>query len=404
MESIDHHLQMLRSGRGFGRWTMDHSWLEMRHIISRCELEITLMELFGGLSTAFIGMSALGIKVKLLLYADINPDLYHWITKLHSGNVLRCGPAGDVMNLEINALPVVDVIVAGPPCPPWSAIGSKRSWNDNRSHPFWRTIDIISHQATKGTLRFFILENVGGFTHRRKDGSVPLKDVLALLNDVLPKRWTVDYHLYNTKDFGLPQNRQRLYITGRFISHSDHSQLGRPPPLDMFTSRGALADIVDGNVTSVGRFFGQCGIGYTPLQRRNLAEWKALLRHSLSNPALIGSFACFAYDRTPAARTSWRSTLNLDYSECLTAKGPVLHLLSLGDHGNAVDRALLPSERGNLQGFQRWFIDNSFMPSESCKALGNSMSVPVIASVCYRELCYMLGVDVHRLRSCSGHR
>ena len=80
------------------------------------------------------------------------------------------------------------IIVAGPPFPPWTSKGARKSWEDSRSVPFWRTLDIIVDQARSGSLLMFVLENVLGFASKQSDGTIPL-----ILKEELPSDWTVDY-------------------------------------------------------------------------------------------------------------------------------------------------------------------------------------------------------------------
>jgi site-specific DNA-cytosine methylase len=374
-------------------------WEDMRRAIDKHCVEVTLVELFGGLSTGYIALAALGVRVTEVLYSDTNSDLLHWVSRLHARSPcsLRVGKlSGDIMRHDIASLPFANILIAGPPCPPFSCKGVRKCWEDRRSEPFWKTIEIIAAQALSEAFLFFILENVEGFTQAQPDGTVPLLDVIALLLELLPSGWTVDHNLVNTRDFGLPQQRLRVYVVGRRIASTDSMGTGLPPPLRRFARKAALPDIVDWDAPTprCGYFFGQCGKGYSPLQQHNLATFKAWLKPELTDVAYLGSVACFAYDRTPGSRTAYGVPRLIDLCECLTATGPALHVISLGDSGKALDRALLVSERGRLQGFPSWYIANGFMANEAREAVGNAMSVPVVASVCFREIAYCFGIVV----------
>ena len=65
---------------------------------------------------------------------------------------------------------------------------------------------------------------------------------------------------------------------------------------------------------------------------------------------------------------------------------PVLHCFSLGDNAKSRDSFVLPSERAALQEFPLDYIVDDHRSQEACKAVGNSMSVPVLAVVLFREL------------------
>ena len=114
-------------------------------------------------------------------------------------------------------------------------------------------------------------------------------------------------------------------------------------------------------------------------------------RPELDNQTNLGSIAAFAVDRTPASRTGWRVTKRIDFTECLTANGPALHFLSLGNGGATLDRSAFVVERARLQGFPEGYItEHDSAAAVSICAIGNAMSVPVIASAVYRELAYIM--------------
>ena len=59
----------------FGKWASDPVWIAMQEQLSFDCGEWKLMELFGGLSTAYIAMKHLGLNVRLVFYCDSNPKL-----------------------------------------------------------------------------------------------------------------------------------------------------------------------------------------------------------------------------------------------------------------------------------------------------------------------------------------
>ena len=46
------------------------------------------------------------------------------------------GPSGNLLHLDIDKMEDVDLIIAGPPCPPFSSMGLKGGWNDERAQTF----------------------------------------------------------------------------------------------------------------------------------------------------------------------------------------------------------------------------------------------------------------------------
>ena len=100
-------------------------------------------------------------------------------------------------------LPKLDLYVAGFPCQPFSLAGNRKSDNDPRGQIFYYVLDTIK----KTDPNYFILENVSSIRSTSFFGVLQSK--LSELAD-----YNIDYTVYNTKDYGLPQNRPRLYIVG----------------------------------------------------------------------------------------------------------------------------------------------------------------------------------------------
>ena len=94
--------------------------------------------------------------------------------------------------------------------------------------------------------------------------------------------------------------------------------------------------------------------------------------------------------------------MSYETCECLTATGPVLHCFSLGDNAKSRDSSVLPSERAALQGFPLDYIVDDHRSQEACKAIGNAMSVPVLAVALFRELFYQLKTRPQLFSSASA--
>jgi hypothetical protein len=145
---------------------------------------------------------------------------------------------------------------------------------------------------------------------------------------------------------------------------------------------------------AAGEVFGHRGAGYTHCQRRNLKEARVVFHAELMDPAYLGKYAVFPYDRTMSTRTVMSFQKLVDICQCLTATGPVLHVFSLGDRAKSVDQAISIHERSLLQGFPSWFIEQSSCTHRSeeraaVRAIGNAMSVPVVAAACFREISHL---------------
>ena len=78
---------------------------------------------------------------------------------LHAGKYV-----GNVDEVSVASLRDADLLVAGPPCPPWSSIGQGHSFDDTRSNTFLAVLRWVGELAKRGCLWAAILENVVGLT------------------------------------------------------------------------------------------------------------------------------------------------------------------------------------------------------------------------------------------------
>lgn len=399
---------------GFGPWRVDPVFQEMKRNVQRAGTHhidhIDSLELCAGLGTAAMSDGCLGLRSFCVGIYDSNRALLPWLQKLYPGShrIIFCGHLeGDIMRRAPKDFPLAHKIIAGAPCPPWSTKGGRESWKDDRSQPFWRSLEIIIYQAnTSGKLQCFILENVHGIAIKQADGSVPLDQIIEYLEGGLGIGWRIDVWKFNSMDFGLPHNRLRVYLIGRRRQPSAATAM---PPLDprsfnpKFATKIPLSAVLDDDLlASNARPWHHCD--YPASFQRNLADFRMWMAGDMRNILLAGSIACFSADRTPDKRTKWPVVKRIDHCECLTAHGPPLHILSLGecvdisdsDIVNAAvthDRPLSVRERGRLQGFPEWFLN---IPGNDDKArvtaFGNAMSVPVLAVATYIAVSDFIGL------------
>jgi DNA (cytosine-5)-methyltransferase 1 len=119
-------------------------------------------------------------------------------------------PYGDITKIQANQIPDFDILVAGFPCQPFSSIGKRQGFlHATQGTLFYDVLRILAEKRTKNNPKAFLLENVQGLsTH---DSGNTLKVIIAALEEegykVFPK-------LLNSKDFGVPQQRKRIYIVG----------------------------------------------------------------------------------------------------------------------------------------------------------------------------------------------
>jgi DNA (cytosine-5)-methyltransferase 1 len=112
----------------------------------------------------------------------------------------------DITTRDHSALPDIDLYVCGFPCQPFSHAGTRRGVDDPRGTIFWHCLETI-----KEKLPFvFILENVRGLLSINNGET--FKEIIKSLKEI--GMYKVEWKLMNTKDYGIPQNRSRVYIVG----------------------------------------------------------------------------------------------------------------------------------------------------------------------------------------------
>jgi len=112
----------------------------------------------------------------------------------------------DMTNRNHKKLPEIDVYVAGFPCQSFSNLGKRKGFDDKRGNVFFHCYDVIKYKQPI----FFILENVKGLLSHDKGDT--FKIIIELLEKL--KLYNIYYKVMNTKNFNIPQNRERVYIIG----------------------------------------------------------------------------------------------------------------------------------------------------------------------------------------------
>ena len=126
---------------------------------------------------------------------------------------------GDIT--KINKLPKVDILAGGVPCQAWSVAGSKKGFEDPRGKLWEDCIRLVKKSKPKS----FIFENVKGLYDPRNKESLKL-----IINEFEKCGYDVFHKLLNAYDFGLPQNRDRIFIVG--IDKKFKAEFEFPRPLE----------------------------------------------------------------------------------------------------------------------------------------------------------------------------
>lgn len=115
---------------------------------------------------------------------------------------------GDINDVDLETIPDFDILCAGFPCQPFSMAGLRKGFEDTRGTLFFRIAEIVNNKIEKGVPpKILLLENVKGL--RGHDKGKTLKTILRVLDEL---GYSCKTEILNAKHFGVPQNRERLFI------------------------------------------------------------------------------------------------------------------------------------------------------------------------------------------------
>jgi len=128
-------------------------------------------------------------------------------------------------------LPTHNLLTAGVPCQSWSIAGRNLGFDDDRGQLWNDTIFLLNQSKPDA----FIFENVKGLVDPRN-----IKALTYILERIKEAGYTANYYVLNSFDYGVPQNRIRIYIVG-FLNKEFADKFKIPKPLD---KKIRLADIL----------------------------------------------------------------------------------------------------------------------------------------------------------------
>jgi len=183
------------------------------------EVFVRFVDLFAGIGGLRKGLElaleSFGIRSKCLFSCEINNRAQETY-RLNFNET----PVGDIR--QVSALPEHDVLLAGFPCQAFSYAGKQKGFADTRGTLFFEVERLIESSSKKPGL--LLLENVRGFTtHDSGRTFETVKNRLEALG------YHVNALLLNSSNFGVPQNRLRVYLV---------CQLNSKPPLQIISDSG----------------------------------------------------------------------------------------------------------------------------------------------------------------------
>lgn len=183
--------------------------------------QIKFIDLFSGMSGIRKGFEQAcrkqSVACECVFTSEIKPAALEVLKQNYPDEV----PYGDITKIETGDIPDFDILLAGFPCQAFSFAGKRLGFEDTRGTLFFDVARILKAKKPKG----FILENVEGLvTHDRKDPTQKIGRTLTVILETLETLgYYVSWKVLNAKDFGIPQNRKRIYLTGSLKSKPDLS-------------------------------------------------------------------------------------------------------------------------------------------------------------------------------------
>lgn len=321
-----------------------------------------------------------------------------------------------VSDESIRGIGSVDIICGGFPCQAFSIAGHRRGFEDTRGTLFFEICRFASVLRPK----YLFLENVRGLLNH--DGGATFETIIRTLDEL---GYDVEWQVLNSKNFGVPQNRERVFIIGHLrgertrnvfpISGESEQSDYQPPKIEIIgntknpngTSKGTKSVVygsggVVGTLTAtdykepkqvaIKQFgilqpnFNQCGVVY---ETDGIAPTiRAYQGGGLEPKIRVKEATSKGY-----AEAEVGDSVNLSHPNSKTRRGrvgkQVANTLLTGESQGVIEpdfriRKLTPRECWRLQGFPDWAFDKAQevnSNSQLYKQAGNSVTVNVIAEI-----------------------
>ncbi|BAZ82593.1 DNA (cytosine-5-)-methyltransferase [Sphaerospermopsis kisseleviana CS-549] len=191
------------------------------------KIRFTFIDLFAGIGGFKMALSNNGGHC--LGFSEINQDAIN--TYCDNFEIESSYNLGDIT--KIKELPPHDLLTAGVPCQSWSIAGKNLGFDDDRGQLWNDTIYLLKQSQPKA----FIFENVKGLVDPRNQ-----KSLAYILERIAKAGYYAKYFVINSFDYGVPQNRIRVYIIG-FYKQEYLEKFTLPKPIDKKRTLGDILGI-----------------------------------------------------------------------------------------------------------------------------------------------------------------
>lgn len=325
----------------------------------------------------------------------------------------------DITTIDPTRLPKADLWCAGSPCQNVSIAGKRAGLYGERSGLFFTFVELIKSQKEEDKPEWVLLENVKGLLS--SGGGRDYLDYLSILDE---SGYDLEWQVFNSKDYGVPQNRERIYTIGHL------RRKGRRKVLPLSRESSSHLKQLVGGMQSY-RVYDPSGIATTLVGEGGGLGAKTglyLIDQSLTEPKLTEEARCITARYTAGAtkRTAMNSgvlevqpiltqgikvrngtkqgyqlaevgdSVDLSYPSSLTRRARVgrgiAHNLSCSCQMGAVVwngrvvkiRRLTPKECFRLQGFSDDLFEKAKAVNSDAqlyKQAGNGVTVPVVYAI-----------------------
>lgn len=338
------------------------------------------LSLFSGIGAFEIALRNLGIEYELVGFSEIDRFAAKSYMAIHG--VPKIKNLGDITGIDETKLPKgIDLITYGFPCQDISIAGKRRGFHNEdgsltRSGLFFEALRIIEETKPK----IAIAENVKNLTGKKF--SAQFKIVLESLEEAGYNNY---WKVLNAKDYGIPQNRERVFIVS-IRKDIDRGNFEFPQP---FPLEKRLKDILDAEVAE--KYY----LGQTAMKRLFATSYRqtGYENREVKEDSIVNTLCARDYKDPKCVQLAqiYSSGGNPQAGRIYDANGisPTLDTCSGGNRMPKVRldkkfRKLTPRECWRLMGF----TDEDFAKAEAVnsdsrlyKQAGNSIVVPVLEEI-----------------------
>jgi DNA (cytosine-5)-methyltransferase 1 len=360
----------------------------MQQNVSKMEQtnEIRFADIFAGVGGIRLGLEQADPRFRCVYSCEFDKHA----RAVYNHRFGERGTPQDIRAVNTADIPDIDLLCGGFPCPSFSQAGDRRGLEDPRGQLFFELCRILWDKKPQR----YLFENVDNLLYH--DHGRTLQKITAILWEL---GYTVEWQILNTRDFGVPQNRERVFLTGNLRGEC------RSPILPIRSSERVYFTTDWGGKEEREWFW---GADYSSTITRNYRKGVHAGGEPyvlLNNVLLPEDYDVFYIDSE--TYEVYKGEPRNDYDERIVicpycgvehgSYGPAGECTCLGihspfeleDHDEVRLRRLTPLECERLQGFpDNWtaegVMDGKVVPisdSQRYSQMGNAVSVPVIRAI-----------------------